>query len=47
MMLRTGKFLNSATFDHIIPLSKFGRDDETNVKLAHKLCNMLRGNDDA
>lgn len=29
----------SATIDHIIPLSKGGRDEPANVQLAHLLCN--------
>lgn len=33
------------TFDHIIPRSKGGNDSMSNLRLAHRLCNMERGND--
>lgn len=33
------------TFDHIVPRSRGGLDVERNLRLAHKLCNELRGND--
>lgn len=33
-----------ASVDHVIPLSKGGKDDETNYKLAHVKCNAEKGN---
>ena len=33
----------SATADHVVPRSKGGRAAMTNMKLAHKFCNSLRG----
>lgn len=33
-----------ATIDHVVPLSKGGRDDSTNYKLVHPLCNIQKGN---
>lgn len=33
-----------ATFDHIIPRSKGGRDVAENLQLAHAHCNKLKGN---
>lgn len=35
-----------ATWDHIVPKSKGGTNDRSNVKLAHRRCNELRGNSD-
>jgi len=32
------------TIDHIIPLSEYGDDVKANVRLAHFLCNSIRGN---
>lgn len=32
------------TADHVIPISKRGTDDPTNLRAAHKLCNRQRGN---
>lgn len=32
------------TFDHILPQSKGGTDEDSNVKLAHAKCNRNRGN---
>lgn len=36
--------MKEATIDHIIPLSKGGIDDITNMQLAHSDCNQLKGN---
>jgi hypothetical protein len=33
-----------ASVDHVIPLSKGGKDDGTNYKLAHSRCNTEKGN---
>lgn len=33
------------TFDHIIPRSHGGLDIISNLRLAHRFCNNLRGND--
>jgi 5-methylcytosine-specific restriction endonuclease McrA len=33
------------TLDHIVPQSKGGTHDETNLRLAHRWCNCVRGND--
>lgn len=37
-----GKYI---TFDHIIPRRDGGSDALTNLRLAHRRCNELRGND--
>jgi len=34
-----------ATIDHVIPISKGGTNDHENLKLAHWICNVRRGND--
>ena len=34
----------AATEDHLIPKSKGGSNDRTNIKLAHRKCNHERGN---
>lgn len=45
LMILTGKQVpDAATFDHIIAVSHGGTWDESNLKLAHKLCNNRRGN---
>lgn len=36
--------LEATTIDHVIPLSKGGRDDFTNYRLVHPLCNIQKGN---
>ena len=33
-----------ATLDHIVPVSKGGRDDLDNLQLAHARCNKIKGN---
>ena len=38
---------NKITFDHIIPRSKGGTDELSNIKLAHHDCNQRRRSDDA
>lgn len=35
--------LFEATRDHLIPISKGGSDSWKNIRLAHALCNRLRG----
>lgn len=35
------------TLDHVVPVSKGGRFTFGNLRVAHKLCNMRRGNSDA
>lgn len=35
------------SLDHIIPRSKGGPDDETNLRIVHRYCNGVRGNRDA
>lgn len=37
--------LQTATVDHIIPVSKGGTDHISNLRLAHASCNQRRGND--
>lgn len=32
------------TLDHIVPLSKGGKDSAVNIMLAHQFCNQRRGN---
>ncbi len=34
-----------ATFDHIVPKSKGGGEDEANLQLAHAQCNKIKGSD--
>lgn len=36
--------LTATTIDHVIPLSKGGRDDFTNYRLVHPTCNIQKGN---
>ena len=36
--------MDDATVDHIIPLSKGGRDTPDNMQLAHNWCNQTKGN---
>jgi 5-methylcytosine-specific restriction endonuclease McrA len=38
------EFAYSATFDHIIPRSQGGHDGLENLRLAHRRCNVARGN---
>jgi len=35
-----------ATWEHIVPKSKGGTDDRSNLALSHKTCNNRRGNGD-
>lgn len=35
---------NYPSVDHLIPISKGGKDEWANIKLAHRICNSLRGN---
>lgn len=35
---------NDVTIDHVIPLSKNGKDNMSNYKLAHPFCNLEKGN---
>lgn len=37
---------NAPTLDHVVPRSKGGKDDDSNLRCAHRICNSLRGNDD-
>ena len=37
--------MKDATIDHIVPLSKGGSDDITNMQIAHSACNREKGND--
>jgi hypothetical protein len=39
--------LDAASRDHIVPKSKGGRGGYQNLRLAHRLCNSLRGSIDA
>jgi 5-methylcytosine-specific restriction endonuclease McrA len=32
------------SYDHIVPISRGGRHAEDNIKVAHRLCNVRRGN---
>lgn len=34
-----------ATIEHVIPISKGGRDHPNNIKMAHKRCNEKRGSE--
>jgi 5-methylcytosine-specific restriction endonuclease McrA len=34
---------DAATFDHVVTKADGGSDDRDNLRLAHKLCNNLRG----
>ena len=38
------KYKRDMTIDHIIPLSKGGKDIPSNTQLAHSVCNQLKGN---
>ena len=38
--------MKDCTIDHIIPVSKGGLTTLDNCRLAHKLCNVRRGNED-
>ena len=31
------------SIDHVVPISKGGKDEWSNIKLAHRLCNSMRG----
>lgn len=33
-----------ATLEHVIPVSKGGTDDMSNLAISHRICNQLRGN---
>lgn len=35
---------SQATLEHILPLSKGGTDEMSNLAISHKLCNNRRGN---
>jgi 5-methylcytosine-specific restriction endonuclease McrA len=35
-----------ATLDHIVPLEQGGSDHITNLRLAHRSCNIKRGNEE-
>ena len=35
---------NYPSVDHLLPISKGGKDEWSNIKLAHRICNTLRGN---
>ena len=35
---------SAATIDHVVPLAKYGKDDMTNYRLVHPLCNIQKGN---
>lgn len=34
-----------ASFEHVVPFSKGGADDESNLVIVHHICNQRRGND--
>lgn len=40
------KKLWMGTLDHIVPRSKGGADEPSNLRLAHMICNALRGNNE-
>lgn len=33
------------TLDHIVPLSKGGKTEWTNLQAAHRVCNLTKGNE--
>jgi 5-methylcytosine-specific restriction endonuclease McrA len=33
-----------ASLDHVVPISKGGTDEPENLKLAHFICNVRKGN---
>lgn len=35
---------NYPSIDHVVPISLGGKDEWQNIKLAHRICNSLRGN---
>lgn len=35
---------NYPSVDHLLPISKGGKDEWSNIKLAHRICNTMRGN---
>ncbi len=39
-----GPITDTVSVDHVIPRSKGGTDDLHNLRPAHKLCNIRRGN---
>ena len=43
-MTADGNDNNYPSVDHIIPVSLGGKDEWDNVRLAHRICNSLRGN---
>lgn len=38
------KFFSQATVDHVIPKSKGGTNDKSNLKITHSSCNNFKGN---
>lgn len=45
MVFNNTKSEDYATIDHILPRSQGGSNDLDNLKLAHRKCNLRRGND--
>lgn len=37
-------YYSAATIDHVMPLAKGGKDDMSNYRLVHPLCNIQKGN---
>jgi 5-methylcytosine-specific restriction endonuclease McrA len=46
MRLPASKHKDSATVDHVIPVSKGGTNARANLRLAHRRCNTLRSNNE-
>ena len=39
------KYFSQSTIDHVVPKSKGGSDNDSNLKIAHDFCNRKKGDD--